>query len=149
MIIVAASVARTMRQQAVVSYPEECCGLLVGRRGLDGSAMVFRAAPAANVATDRRRRFEIDPAARFRLLRELRARGDVMVGHYHSHPDHPAVPSATDLAMAFEPDLLWLIIAVTADGAGPIAAFKPQPAAGRFMPLPVRFDEATEGLGDD
>lgn len=111
--------------------------------------VVLRAVPAANVATDRRRRFEIDPAIRFKLLREVRGGNETMIGHYHSHPNHPAVPSATDLAMAFEPDLLWLIIAVTADGAGPIAAFKPQPAAGRFMPLPVRFDEATEGLGDD
>lgn len=149
MIIVAAPVARAMRQQAVATYPEECCGLLVGRREADGSVLVARAVTAPNVAPFRRRRFEIDPAVRFRLMRELRGSDDVMVGHYHSHPDHPAEPSATDLAMAFEPDLMWLIVAVTVEGAGRIAAFQPRPVAGRFLPLPLQIGDSADRIGND
>ena len=35
-----------------------------------------------------------------------------IVGHYHSHPNNPAQPSTTDLEMAYEPDLVWLITSV-------------------------------------
>jgi proteasome lid subunit RPN8/RPN11 len=62
--------------------------------------------------------FEIDPQVRFNLMRELDdcAKNDGpryrIIGHYHSHPNHPAQPSATDLEMAYEPDLVWLITSV-------------------------------------
>lgn len=72
---------------------------------------------------DRRRGFEIDPALRFRLMRDLDGRAETIVGHYHSHPDHPALPSARDLDNAFEPDLVWLILSVTATAVGTVRAF--------------------------
>lgn len=139
-----------MRRAAVAAYPEECCGLLVGRTDVDGRLAIFRAVATANVAADdRRRRFEVDPAVHFRLLRDLRGGPDRVVGHYHSHPDHPATPSAEDRAMAFDPGLVWLIIAVAAIGAGDIAAFRPRVEGTGFAPLPLRIVEHRGGFGDD
>ena len=62
----------------------------------------------------------IDEADAWAMLRELRAAAPAalpgaarrIIGHYLSHPEGTARPSATDLSMAWEPDLVWLITAV-------------------------------------
>lgn len=105
------------------AYPRECCGLLVGHGG-GGDFTVTSIEPSANLepsgAPDR---FEIDPTLRIRLQRALRGGNEAIIGHYHSHPDHPAEPSATDRAMAYEPEMVWLITAVAGGTAGASRAF--------------------------
>lgn len=120
-----------LRSEAEAAYPSECCGLLVGRR--EGEIIaVTGAEPSPNLLSHTRDRFEIDVGLRIRVMRRLRGGPDAIVGHYHSHPDHPAVPSGHDLAMAFEPDLAWLIIAVDGGRAVDAGAFRPTPDRGRF-----------------
>ncbi len=95
---------------AEASHPREGCGLLVGRRQADGLARVTALHPAENLLADAfSDRFELDPAARLRLQRDCRKRGEVVLGHWHSHPSGVAAPSATDAARAFEEGLVWLI----------------------------------------
>ncbi|MAF46955.1 MAG: M67 family metallopeptidase [Rhodospirillales bacterium] len=123
--------------EAEAAYPDECCGLLVGRGGETRNVTVSRVVPAANVAPDDpghsvRDRFEVDPQARFDLERELRAGPDAVIGHYHSHPDHPAEPSARDLAKAFEPSLIWLITGVMSGRAENLRAFRLADGGGGF-----------------
>lgn len=99
------------------AWPEECCGLLVGRSGPD-TWTITRAIPSPNVApAPRRDRFEIDPALLLRTQRELRGGDDIIAGHYHSHPDGMARPSRTDLSRAWQPNQIWLILAVSQAGA--------------------------------
>ncbi len=113
MILLPAMVRAQLEREAEATYPEECCGLLVGRRDADGSTAIERAVASPNVAIGRQRdRFEVDPRVRFALSRELVGTSSAIIGHYHSHPDRQARPSATDRALAFEPDLVWLIVAV-------------------------------------
>lgn len=108
---------------AAAAYPRECCGLLAGIRRENGDIAVTRVQASRNIASDDRPdRFEIDPETRFALMRDIGEfdspdldtlpDGERIVGHYHSHPDHPAKPSDYDLKMAFEPDLFWLIVSV-------------------------------------
>lgn len=114
-----------IRNVAERAYPEECCGLLVGHDRTGGIVAVTRLVDSPNVRRDRARdRFEIDPKIRLAVEREIRDGMDRVVGHYHSHPDHPARPSATDLEMAFEPSLIWVIVGVEAGRAASIAAFE-------------------------
>ncbi|HEU4650615.1 MAG TPA: M67 family metallopeptidase [Croceibacterium sp.] len=84
---------------------DECCGLLLGRE------VVEEARPAANVARDRRRQFEIDPQALVDAHRAARAGGPAVIGYYHSHPAGAASPSATDRAMAAGDGRVWAIVA--------------------------------------
>lgn len=134
---------RQIREDGERCYPEESCGLLVGRRLACGTVEVSEAHPGANVAdVARHRRFEIDPALRFRLMRTLAGGTETIVGHYHSHPDQPAVPSGHDLAMAFEPELVWLITSITAGQAAETAAFRIDDAGARRLTLVVRGGEA-------
>lgn len=111
--------------QAQAAYPGECCGLLAGRIQADGSITVTRVTPSANVADPPGDdRFEVDPKVRFDLMRALADTDETIVGHYHSHPDQPGEPSQTDLAMAFEPELVWLITPVAAGVAGRTRAWR-------------------------
>lgn len=90
-----------IRRHGEETYPHECCGVLLGRFEDDGSRAVLATARCANTRTDSaHNRYHIDPGELVRIQREGRERGQEIVGFYHSHPDHPARWSATDLAEA-------------------------------------------------
>ena len=127
---------QAIERAAETAYPEEACGLLVGRSEPGGACRVSTVEASANVAEPpRTRRFEVDPKLRLRLERELRESADSIVGVYHSHPNGSAEPSETDLSMIFEPDMVWLITAVTDGRAGATLAHKPTEDGAAFQPL--------------
>ena len=83
------------------TYPYECCGVLLGTMTDDGARVVTSIARAGNTRTDSpQNRYNIDPKELVRIQREGRERGEDIIGFYHSHPDHPAQWSQTDLAEA-------------------------------------------------
>jgi proteasome lid subunit RPN8/RPN11 len=86
-----------LRQHGEQTYPHECCGVLLGR--MDGDLrMVTSSARCGNTRTDSpRNRYHIDPKELVRIQRDGRERDEDIVGFYHSHPDHPAQWSQTDL----------------------------------------------------
>lgn len=115
-----------MRAAAEAAFPEEACGLLIGS-GAEGGVRVEDMVPSANVAGDPARCFEVDPALHLRLQRELRGTERQVIGHYHSHPDGVARPSAEDVARIADPAMVWVILSVTADGvADPVTAWRVQ-----------------------
>ena len=92
---------RALRQHGEETYPHECCGVLLGKFNDDGSKTVARIARCGNTRDDSpQNRYNIDPKELIRIQREGRQRGEDIVGFYHSHPDHPAQWSSTDLAEA-------------------------------------------------
>ena len=91
----------SLRQHGEETYPHECCGVLLGQ--IDGECVrnVTSVARAGNTRTDSlHNRYNIDPKDLIRIQREGRQRGEDIIGFYHSHPDHPAKWSVTDLAEA-------------------------------------------------
>ena len=102
---------RAIVDHAEAAFPQECCGLLSGREA-DGVIRIDDVHESENLAAESERRFEVDPALRLGLQRTLRGDGRRVVGIYHSHPDGPAQPSPRDLAAAWEPDLVWLVVGV-------------------------------------
>jgi proteasome lid subunit RPN8/RPN11 len=90
-----------LRRHGEETYPQECCGVLLGGANDDGSRVVTSTARCGNTRTDSpENRYHIDPRELIRIQREGRERGEDIVGFYHSHPDHPAHWSETDLAEA-------------------------------------------------
>jgi proteasome lid subunit RPN8/RPN11 len=89
-----------VRAHGEETYPHECCGVLLGT--MDGDARVVTStARCGNTRNDSpHNRYHIDPKELVRIQREGRERGEDIVGFYHSHPDHPAQWSQTDLAEA-------------------------------------------------
>jgi proteasome lid subunit RPN8/RPN11 len=100
-----------IRRHGEGAYPAECCGALAGRVDDGGMKEVTRLAPAVNRRTDDPHRYLIAPDDLRRLEAELRLEGLEIVGYYHSHPDHPAVPSGFDTEHAW-PWYSYLIVRV-------------------------------------
>ena len=89
-----------VRRHGEETYPHECCGVLLGQMDGDSRA-VTSIVRCGNTRTDSpQNRYNIDPRELVRIQREGRARGEDIVGFYHSHPDHPARWSQTDLSEA-------------------------------------------------
>ncbi|HET9265302.1 MAG TPA: pyridoxal-phosphate dependent enzyme [Vicinamibacterales bacterium] len=102
-----AALAR-VRADAAAAYPDECCGALLG----DVAGGVETALSLDNVTTaERRRRFLVSPQAYRTAEDEADRTGRRLLGFYHSHPDHPAEPSAFDLEHAW-PNLSYVIASV-------------------------------------
>src|SRR5215218_3406482 len=84
--------------------PRECCGIIAGRDGVPMQLYETRNVAGGN------RFYEIDPAQLIDLeFGEFPAHGLELVAIYHSHPESPAYPSATDVELAFWPDAVFLI----------------------------------------
>ena len=105
------------------TYPEECCGLLLGTIAADASVVhdVY-AVPNAwdteaanelneNVSFTKTRRYWIAPEDMLAGMREARQRNLGIIGIYHSHPDYPAEPSECDRALAWS-QYSYLIVSV-------------------------------------
>jgi proteasome lid subunit RPN8/RPN11 len=89
-----------LRQHGEETYPQECCGVLLGRVEGD-ERLVTSIARCDNTRQDSpQNRYNIDPKQLIHVQREARERGEDIVGFYHSHPDHPPRWSPTDLADA-------------------------------------------------
>jgi len=89
-----------IRAHGEETYPHECCGVLLGTTDGD-TRIVTSTARCGNTRNDSpHNRYHIDPKELVRVQREGRERGEDIVGFYHSHPDHPARWSQTDLAEA-------------------------------------------------
>jgi proteasome lid subunit RPN8/RPN11 len=101
MLIIPLKEYKAFRQHGEETYPHECCGVLLGQMDEDGVRTVTSVARAGNTRTDSaHNRYNIDPKELIRIQRKGRARGEDIIGFYHSHPDHPAQWSQTDLAEA-------------------------------------------------
>jgi proteasome lid subunit RPN8/RPN11 len=93
-----------LRRHGEETYPHECCGILLGQIDTNKDTRVVTSiARAGNTRNDSpHNRYNIDPKDLIRVQREARDRGknEEIIGFYHSHPDHPARWSPTDLAEA-------------------------------------------------
>lgn len=112
-----------LRRHAEQTYPNECCGALLGTRA--GDVRDVRATVACtNARSDSPdTRYSIDPRELVRIQRDARARGWKIVGFYHSHPDHPARWSPADLEEAHWVGCSYVIIGVAKGKAVQTSSF--------------------------
>jgi proteasome lid subunit RPN8/RPN11 len=104
-----------MLAHARAERPEECCGLVGGDAERIGVS-VYR---LRNIAPDRRVAYDGDPQDLCEAQRLMRARGEQLLGVYHSHPREPVpAPSETDVRLAYHPSAIYFIIGLGADGGG-------------------------------
>jgi proteasome lid subunit RPN8/RPN11 len=89
-----------IRRHGEAAYPNECCGVLLGTRAGDVREVRATVRCGNAEADSQHARYSIDPRELVRIQRDARERGLEIVGFYHSHPDHPARWSPTDLEEA-------------------------------------------------
>jgi proteasome lid subunit RPN8/RPN11 len=95
----------------------ECCGLLAGHH--DIITTIFPAQNALRSPTA----FEIAPPELFRFFRDIRERGRLHLGLYHSHPTGENIPSQRDIEQAYYPAQAYFIVSPGASVANPVRVF--------------------------
>ncbi|MDR2087348.1 MAG: M67 family metallopeptidase [Dysgonamonadaceae bacterium] len=97
--------------------PEEACGLLTGKDN-----EVVKQYPLTNIDHSPEH-FSFDPKEQFSVLREARSQGLQIIANYHSHPESPARPSEEDIRLAFDPDIIYIILSLKEKDNPVIKAF--------------------------
>lgn len=95
--------------QAYAEMPNEACGLLVGKEG-----EVVKQHSMTNIDHSPEH-FSFDPAEQFQVYRSARAEGLEIIANYHSHPETPSRPSVEDIRLAYDPNILYLIVSLAAE----------------------------------
>jgi proteasome lid subunit RPN8/RPN11 len=117
---------QTIQTHAETTYPEECCGILIGQIQGDTKTLIevlptenswgnetidnFQTIERSN-KTSKRNRFSIAPRVMFEVQKETRSRNLDIIGIFHSHPDNPARPSEFDRAIAWQ-SYSYIIVSV-------------------------------------
>jgi proteasome lid subunit RPN8/RPN11 len=131
------TVLNEIREHGAEGYPEECCGFLLGELQSD-SNVVSRILRAHNSRDEHRgRRFTIAPGEMLEAERTAAREGLDVVGFYHSHPDHPARPSETDLREATFPGYTYVIVSIQSGRPGDLTAWSLAADRTRFLGEPV------------
>jgi proteasome lid subunit RPN8/RPN11 len=126
---------QTISTHAETTYPEECCGIVLGYLTSEGKTVVevmptknaWNAETAADfpgedTSFSKRRRYAIAPQVMLQAQREARERNLNIVGIYHSHTDHPATPSEFDRQCAWQ-EYSYIIVSVQSGKASDIKSW--------------------------
>jgi len=112
MIILEPRIKQLLTEDAVNTFPDECCGFLFGREETDGTRLVIDILVVDNSkAGDKTRRFEIAPIDYMTAEQHALDHDWSLLGIYHSHPKHPAIPSEHD-RIAAQPWFSYVIVSV-------------------------------------
>lgn len=114
-------------------YPHECCGLLLGSFADGGVKVISEVYPISNAREEeaKRNRFLIRPEELMRGERYAQAHDLEVVGFYHSHPDHPAVPSQYDLEHAW-PVYSYIVVSIVKGAAADLRSWEMATDRSRF-----------------
>jgi proteasome lid subunit RPN8/RPN11 len=129
-----------MTEDAIVNYPSECCGLLLGKSNNE-SKKVVKAIPTANdwenqkdlflefdgeLEVNNRQctdSFSINPLTFLKIQKQARQENLDIIGIYHSHPDYPATPSTFDRQFAWS-IYSYIIMSVSEDRVHNICSWR-------------------------
>ncbi len=107
MIEIRKDIYEQMIQEAVSSFPSECCGILAGKN--KSATKIY---PVKNIDSSPQSCYLMEPNIQFRILKTLDQISFEMVAIYHSHPNDECYPSAKDIELANYNDTLYIIISL-------------------------------------
>lgn len=112
MIIIDSRIRQLLIDDALNTFPDECCGFMFGREEHDGTRHIIDILVVDNAREgDKTRRFEISPQDYMTAETHALENDWTLLGIYHSHPKHPAIPSEHDRKAA-QPYFSYVIISV-------------------------------------
>ena len=123
-LVLADSQRAQIEREAMAAYPNECCGIIFGTQR-DGQRHVTLLQRVQNdfETGERYHRFSISPKNLMDAEKLAADRHELVLGFYHSHPDHPAKPSEFDREHAW-PFYSYVIISVARSLAGEIKCWQ-------------------------
>jgi proteasome lid subunit RPN8/RPN11 len=125
MIRLSAECEAIIKREGEKAFPNECCGVLLGRLGDDDSRNVEAVLPIENTreVEEQYHRFRIEAEDLMRAEKEARKQNREVLGFYHSHPDHPARPSEYDREFAL-PFYSYIILGVEGSRAAELTSWR-------------------------
>ena len=137
-------VLQSIYLHAEQSYPDECCGFFFGYEKENIRKIIQLKEVINNKEGDKRRRFEINPldyakAENYALENKL-----TLLGVYHSHPEHPAIPSEHDLKQAM-PFFSYIIVSVKGSKSVDVRSWQLNEDNGQFEEEEI-IQEVTENI---
>ena len=116
MLTIPRDISEQIRRDAHAAFPEECCGILLGRVVEPDRREVLAAIPCRNAHPQPGMHYSIAADELIEAQRDARDRHFAIVGFYHSHPSQPAEASSTDQADAYWKGCSYLILGVNEGG---------------------------------
>ena len=106
MLKIPSNISSAMLEHAKADFPLECCGILGGNGDKISHIYCMSNIDKSKIT------YLMDPAEQVRVFKEMRSLGIELKAIYHSHPNHPALPSHTDVELAFYPEAVYIIISI-------------------------------------
>jgi proteasome lid subunit RPN8/RPN11 len=124
MIAIQPAAKELLLNDAVQAFPDECCGFLFGEEDQHGNRSISKIQVVINAKEgDKRRRFVIAPLDYIRAEQYAEENNLLLLGVYHSHPNHPAIPSEHD-RVAAQPYFSYIIVSVLEGKIGPLRSWR-------------------------
>jgi proteasome lid subunit RPN8/RPN11 len=113
MLNLSSELKKNIRISGETAYPNECCGIILGKISDNGTKNAKRTVDIDNASENNERyhRFLITPEDMFKAEQIARTAKLEIIGFYHSHPDHPSMPSGYDKEHAL-PFYSYVIVSI-------------------------------------
>jgi proteasome lid subunit RPN8/RPN11 len=95
---------------AIDGLPNEACGLIGG--SLENDVRVVKEVYLLRNLDESREHFSMDPVEQLSAVKDLRKKGYLLFGNFHSHPETPSRPSKEDIRLAYDPKASYLILSL-------------------------------------
>lgn len=95
---------------AVKELPDEACGLIAGTVE-DGDKEIKKVYLLTNIDHSNEH-FSLDPKEQLEAIKDMRKKGFVPLGNWHSHPESPSRPSEEDKRLAFDSKASYMILSL-------------------------------------
>lgn len=106
-----------MLRHAERELPNEACGLIAGT--VDGDNKDVREVYLLTNIDKSNEHFSLDPKEQLAAIKDMRSKGLVPLGNWHSHPESPSRPSEEDKRLAFDSKASYMILSLM-DRANPV-----------------------------
>lgn len=105
-----------MLRHAESELPNEACGLIAGT--VEGDNKDVREVYLLTNIDKSNEHFSLDPKEQLAAIKDMRSKGLVPLGNWHSHPESPSRPSEEDKRLAFDSKASYMILSLM-DRANP------------------------------
>ncbi|MDH5718016.1 MAG: M67 family metallopeptidase [Spirochaetia bacterium] len=106
MVTIKKEIVEKLFKQAEEGLPNEVCGYLAGK---DNQILEHYELTNLDKSPEH---FSMDPKEQFNAVKDAREKGYKIISCYHSHPETPARPSAEDIKLAYDPNMIYIIISL-------------------------------------
>lgn len=110
MIVLPKSFYDKILEAALKGRPEEICGLIGGIK--DGDRREVKEIYILENIDHSNEHFSMNPKDQLTAVKDMRSKGLVPLGNFHSHPESPSRPSEEDKRLAYDKDASYMIISL-------------------------------------